>query len=311
MSIPNTDYVICEVCHRKFRQITLPHLKSHDMTISEYCIKFPDVVLACSDMAQKRRETNLNRRGVEYDFQSENVKDKIKRTNLERYGVENPMQRKEIRDKTNTTVFDRYGVENPMQSRDVQDKAKRTLFEHYGVESPMQSKEIQDRRVDTCIEKYGTRNFMQDKGIQSKKRSTNLERYGVEHVLQNEEFKIKLSCSVQGINREDFNGFISYDPYCEKFNKVKKKEVRNKYNNCDYLTGIHRDICNRDKSGKVRELDVHHVDFNKMQGCKGHEWLLIPVSRRHNGMFNRDRPFWERLIKYALRYDKEYYNGVI
>ena len=110
-----------------------------------------------------------------------------------------------------------------------------------------------------------------------------------------------------GENNSNWKGGISFNPYCEKFNNIKKEEVRNEYNNCDYLTGIHRDICNKDKNGKIRELDVHHIDYNKMQGCNDREWKLIPVSRYHNLMFNSNRNFWERLIYYALEYDKDYY----
>ena len=110
-----------------------------------------------------------------------------------------------------------------------------------------------------------------------------------------------------GENNPNWKGGISFDPYCEKFNEVKKKEVRDRYDNCDYLTGIYRDICNM-VGGKVQELSVHHVDYDKMQGCDDIKWKLIPVSKRHNTMFNKNRPFWKKLILYSLEYDKEYYN---
>lgn len=126
--------------------------------------------------------------------------------------------------------------------------------------------------------------------------------------LNSDIYSIKLSCGAQGIDICDFDGFISDNPYCEKFNEIKRKEIRDKYNNRDYLTGIHRDIINKDKNGKIQELSVHHFDYNKQQGCSGHKWKLIPVSRRHNTMFNYNRSFWKRLIEYSLDYDKDYYN---
>lgn len=111
-----------------------------------------------------------------------------------------------------------------------------------------------------------------------------------------------------GENNPNWQGGISFDPYCEKFNKVKKKEVRDKYDNCDYLTGIHRNICNI-VGGNIEELSVHHFDYNKQQGCNDIPWKLVPVSKSHNTMFNFNQPFWQRLIGYALEYDQNYYEN--
>ena len=48
---------------------------------------------------KKTRQTNLEKYGVEYPFQSKEVQEKMKQTNLEKYGVENILQVKEVRDK--------------------------------------------------------------------------------------------------------------------------------------------------------------------------------------------------------------------
>lgn len=126
-------------------------------------------------------------------------------------------------------------------------------------------------------------------------------------IMNRPEIKERIRQANLGENNPNWQGGISFDPYCEKFNPSKKKEVRDKYNNCDYLTGIHRDICNKDKNGKIHELSVHHIDYNKDQGCDEIPWKLIPVSKSHNSMFNKNKPFWEKLILYSLEYDKEYY----
>lgn len=125
----------------------------------------------------------------------------------------------------------------------------------------------------------------------------------ITELWKDEEYRDKMS----GENAHKWKGGISFEPYCEKFNEKKKKEVRDYYDNRDYLTGIHRDICNKTKAGKIRELTVHHVDYNKSQGCEDYRWLLVPVSTRHNVMFNYNRLFWKKLIIYALEYDREYY----
>jgi len=111
-------------------------------------------------------------------------------------------------------------------------------------------------------------------------------------------------------NNGNWKGGISFEPYCPKFDEKLKKQIRDRYDNCDFITGLHVSVCNVIK-GKVHKLSVHHVDYNKMQGCDDYGWRLIPVSRKHNSMFNANRSFWERLICYAFEYDETYYNNEI
>jgi hypothetical protein len=56
------------------------------------------------------KQTNLDKYGVEYIFQSEKVKDRIKQTCIEKYGVKNPAQSEEIQDRIRNTMKQRYGV---------------------------------------------------------------------------------------------------------------------------------------------------------------------------------------------------------
>lgn len=91
-----------------------------------------------------------------------------------------------------------------------------------------------------------------------------------------DEFRIKRSCTHQGITRDEWDGFITELPYCEKFNDECRESNRNKYNRQCF-------ICDKPESqnitstGKQRKLSVHHVDMNKDQGCNNTKWKLIPV----------------------------------
>ena len=123
---------------------------------------------------------------------------------------------------------------------------------------------------------------------------------------QSEETRIIQSCIQQGINREDFIGFISKQKYCEKFNESLKQQIRNQYSNCDYISGIHKDVCNPNC-----ELSVHHVNYDKNCGCDGNRCKLIPLCISNHSKTNKNRSFWNRLFIYSLEYDKEYYNEVI
>jgi len=112
-----------------------------------------------------------------------------------------------------------------------------------------------------------------------------------------------LSKRMSGENHPAWKGGISFGKYCPKFNNKIKKEIREKYNNCDYISGLHKNICNNGLN-----LDVHHIDYDKEQGCNEKKWQLIPLSRSNHTKTNYNREFWNKLFIYALEYDKEYYN---
>lgn len=123
--------------------------------------------------------------------------------------------------------------------------------------------------------------------------------------------KKKISDSKKGMcggeDNPNWKGGVSFDPYCKKFTNELKQQVRDLYNNCDFISGLPDYVCNV-LNGKVWGLDIHHVDSNKMQGCEGISWKLVPLSRRNHMRMNGNRPFWEKLICYAIEYDKTYYN---
>ena len=105
-----------------------------------------------------------------------------------------------------------------------------------------------------------------------------------------------------GENNPNWQGGLSFGKYCSKFNNQLKQLIRDRYNNCDYMSDIHKNICNNG-----RALDVHHVDYNKQQGCDDHEWRLIPLSKSNHMRTNANRPFWNKLFIYSLEIDRWYY----
>ena len=138
------------------------------------------------------KETNLERYGVEYTFQSEEVKDKIKQTNLDRYGVEYSFQADEVKEKIKETLLEHYGVEYPGQSEEIKEKIKQTNLERYGVENPLQSEEIKEKTKQTNLERYGVECSFQSEEVKEKIKQTVLERYGVERISQSEDIKEKV-----------------------------------------------------------------------------------------------------------------------
>jgi hypothetical protein len=125
---------------------------------------------ACSNECKIiiRKQTCLEKYGVEHVSQAQEVKDKIKKINLERYGVEYYFQSEEIREKVKQTSLKKYGVENPAQSEEIKDKIKATNLEKYGVDNPWKSEEIKDKIKQQCLDKYGSERPIQSQETKDK-----------------------------------------------------------------------------------------------------------------------------------------------
>jgi hypothetical protein len=90
-----------------------------------------------------------------------------------------------------------------------------------------------------------------------------------------------------GQNNPMWNGGSSFEPYCPKFTDELKECVRDKF-------GRKCVVCGQPENG--RALSVHHVDYNKMQGCQGQRWKLITLCNRCHIQTNRNRWYWFNLL---------------
>lgn len=129
---------------------------------------------------EKRKNTNLEKYGVESTTQLQSTKDKIKETNLKRLGVDVPAKSKIIQDKMAKTNLKRYGHKAPMQSKSIQEKAIKTNLKRRGVKYPGQSEEVKEKTRKTNLERYGAENTFASEIIKEKIKETNLERYNAE-----------------------------------------------------------------------------------------------------------------------------------
>lgn len=91
-----------------------------------------------------------------------------------------------------------------------------------------------------------------------------------------------------------WKGGISFEPYCPKFNDALKEEIREKFSRVCFL-------CPKTEEENGRKLDVHHVDYNKEQGCNGVRWLLVPLCMSCNARVNKDRDYWQDFITEKMR----------
>jgi len=156
----------------------------------------------------KRKETNLQRYGVDSVFKVKEIKEKIKKKCVEKYGIDSISKVNDIKEKRKKTNLFRYGVEFPLQNLDLQKKKGNTCLERFGIEHAMKDNKFKEKREQTCLKRYGCRNVMQNEevknkykqnlNLQEKREQTCLTKYGCRSVMQNEEIKnkYKQSCLI-------------------------------------------------------------------------------------------------------------------
>lgn len=139
-----------------------------------------------------------------------------KETCIEKYGVDNPKKTKEVNDKAKENILKKYNGVHYTKTQAYKEKHKKTMMERYGVEHALQSPELQQKafdtwennpnretinkqraarfrevfqknseeiltkRTNTKIEKYGSLEEY-NSHINQKTMETSLERYGVDH----------------------------------------------------------------------------------------------------------------------------------
>lgn len=92
-----------------------------------------------------------------------------------------------------------------------------------------------------------------------------------------------------GDKNSNWKGGISSEPYCFKFSYRVKEEVRERYNRKCI-------ICGKSEIENGEKLCVHHVDYNKKQGCDDYEWKLVPLCRICHSKTNSNREYWEQYL---------------
>ena len=100
-----------------------------------------------------------------------------------------------------------------------------------------------------------------------------------------DETRIKISCASQGINRNEWNGFVKEQKYCLLFNESFRQKIRDRYHNKCFL-------CNKTQKHK---LSVHHVNYNKDCLCNG-GCEFVPLCKGCHGKTNYNRQYYEDLI---------------
>lgn len=124
-----------------------------------------------------------------------------------------------------------------------------------------------------------------------KKRKSMIEKY--EHHYCSIECHHK---DVIGSNSPLWRGGLISNRYCYKFNAALKEEIRAKFGYKCFFCGTYEGL---------QKHHVHHVDYNKVQGCKGQKWALIPLCCKEHVRTNTHRYYWFCLLRDYWIYEYE------
>lgn len=117
--------------------------------------------------------------------------------------------------------------------------------------------------------------------------------------------KGKPKLTMRGSGNPAWKGGTSFEPYCPKFNKAKREEIREKFGRKCINCGKPESE-NMTKDGKFQRLAVHHIYYDKKEGCNESELHLVPLCITCHLKTNTKREYWiECLIKKIEEYLKE------
>ena len=101
------------------------------------------------DITRKRKQTLLERYGVEYASQSDIIKERIKQTNIKRLGVPYTAQNKQCLEKMKQTCLEKYGVEHNFKIQGLRETIKQKWIDKYGYDNPMKNEKILQKALET------------------------------------------------------------------------------------------------------------------------------------------------------------------
>ena len=173
------DFPLCKECGKPLIKDT--DIQLEDDRYHSYCSQ----KCACKSVERndKIKMTNIERYGGVAPVYSEVVRNKMKKTCLDRYGVEYSTQSEQMKSKTRDTNIKRYGVESPTKLESVQNKIKQTCIERYGTTNGGCSKESLEKIKHTNQERYGVNSSFERESVKEKSIQTNMKKYGVKYFL--------------------------------------------------------------------------------------------------------------------------------
>ena len=210
----------------------------------------------------KRKETCLQKWGVDNPMKSEKIKGKLKNNLLHKYGVEHYSKTNDFKEKYIKTFIEKWGVENPFQLEEIKEKAKSTNLQKWGVEYPQQNPEIREKTTKSFLdnfgviryskteefkiklkeiskEKWGVDNYSKTDEFRNKVKNTSFGKWGVDHYSKTEEFKSRVKGSRENLTKLRYENLIGDNFIIINYNDS-NFEILHK--ECNRIFNINRDL---------------------------------------------------------------------
>lgn len=176
-----------DLCPECSKPKMFEHIKQSNL--EKYGVEFP---MQSEQIKEKAKQTCRNHYGCDFSFQNKDVQHKIDDIITQKYGSRRAFaQSDEICEKRKNTVNERYRCDNVFQSEEIKDKIKQTLLEEYQCDNISKNADIKNKKEETCLENYGVCHPLQSTEIMQKQRNTCLNKFGTEFPMQNKEVKCK------------------------------------------------------------------------------------------------------------------------
>lgn len=152
--------VLCKICDKNVRYVNINkgyvkycsnkcQLKDHWSNISE------DFILS---REKKRRETCIEKYGVEHATMLESVKEKTRQTNREKYNSDYHLSTDDYKKGLKKILMDKYGVDNISKLDIIKEKKRKKSIN----KTPKEKELIREKYRNTILERYGVNHLSQD-----------------------------------------------------------------------------------------------------------------------------------------------------
>lgn len=154
----------------------------------------------------------------------DNCADKYrKETNLERHGVENALISKQAIQNREKRWMDNHGVRGNMGVKEIRERAEATCMKNRGVKRVIGTEENEKRRFEVLMEKYGSNTTLHSPQY----KNTMMTKYNCEHSMQNPDSFMKMLKTSLKLKQYTFpSGRIEYvqgyEPICLDYLLVKE-----------------------------------------------------------------------------------------
>lgn len=190
----------------------------------------------------KRRDTCMERFGVDVPAKSSLIRKKMEDTMMSRYGVTHYMYLESSRmhmsrittdnapermKKCRATWIKKYGCDNVLSVPETREKINRTNMARYGYPTPLQSPEIYEKTRKTMEKAYGCRYPSESPVLREKRCRNNLLKYGFEYPTQSPKVREKIRRSQllpDTIRKKSQTNMVRYGYPCS----LQSPEVRKK-----------------------------------------------------------------------------------